>query len=269
MILLMLCLSLALSGCAALFGDLPASSAGTGSGGVKGGDDPIGGGGGGAVDPPGDGSSREVPDPTVVDPHGQSVDRFTIGPDGRTVVVYWWGGNTTCFGLREVMVEVQNGTPIFTVLEGMRGDQAGVACTAEAVLKSTIVTLDRPVLADAAGGDVARGEPPLPVGATRVQPMDGIIDARPHAVTGYGLSADGRTLSVYYVGGVENCNGLAEASGERDGDGLVTVAIREGRLPEVDGACDEIGVAKVVDVQLDVALIAIGAFDDGAPSSDY
>ena len=86
--------------------------------------------------PPGDGATREEPDPSVVDAHGAAVDHFAIGADGRTVVVYWWGGNTTCFGLKEITVDVQRGTPVIVVLEGTRADAVGQACTMEAVLKS-------------------------------------------------------------------------------------------------------------------------------------
>ena len=81
----------------------------------------------------------------------------------------------------------------------------------EAVLKSAVVTLDEPILADAAG-DAAPGEPDLPADATAVEPHDSVVDAIPHTIGGYALSADGLTLSAYYVGGVEECNGLAEAT---------------------------------------------------------
>ena len=123
----------------------------------------------------------------------------------------------------------------------------------EAVLKSAVVTLDEPILADAAGGDAAPGEPELPTDATVVEPQDGVVDAIPHAIGGYALSADGLTLSAYYVGGVEDCYGLAEATADRAADGLVTVSIREGQLADVDGPCIEIGVAKVASITLDAA----------------
>ena len=91
----------------------------------------------------------------------------------------------------------------------------------EAALKSAVVTLDEPILADAANGYGAPGEPELPTDATAVQPRDDVLDAIPHAIGGYALSADGLTLSAYYVGGVEDCNGLAEATADRAADGLV------------------------------------------------
>jgi hypothetical protein len=277
--LLLLCLSLALAGCKALLGDPPqphsSGDSVPGGAGGAGGDDPVvvGGGGGGRggmmpPDPALGAALREEPDPTVVDARAQSIDHFDIGPDGRTVVVYWWGGNTACFGLKQVKVEVSDGTPSFTVLEGTRGDNVGQACTMEAVLKSAVVTLDDPIVADAAGADAAPGEPELPADALQAKPVAGVIDPRLHAVTGYRLSADGLTLTAYYVSGIEDCSGLADASAERHGEGLLTVAIREGQLAEPMGACRDIGVAKFVKFSLTEPLIAVAALDSGSEVSE-
>lgn len=275
MTLLLLCFALVLGGCRALIEDRSdgGSNVGGAPGGGAPGDDPIGGGGAGAEPPdPGFGAAfREEPDPTVVDARGQSVDHFDIGPDGKTVVVYWWGGNTGCFGLKEVMVEVQHGTPIITVLEGTRGDHVRMACTAEALLKSAIVVLDQPILTDASGPDgQPAGEPELPADATQAKVAAGIVNPIPHAVFGYRLSADGLTLSAYYVGGVEDCYGLAATTVERDADGQLTVAISEGQLPEIPVACPDIGVSKVVELKLDEPLLVVGAFDNGGEApQDY
>ena len=254
--LALVCLVVALSSCAYIG---RSGAGGSSPGGGK--DDPISATPGVPSPPSGDGATREEPDPTVVDPHSVAVDHFAIGPDGRTVVVYWWGGNTTCFGLKEVTVEVQQGTPIIAVQEGTRADQVGQACTMEAVLKSTVVTLDEPILADAAGDGAAPGEPELPGGATVVEPQDGIVDPIAHAISGYALSADGLTLSAYYVGGVEECYGLADASADRAAGGLVTVSVREGALPDVDGACIDLGVSKVATITLDQPLIVAASLD--------
>jgi hypothetical protein len=261
MMLPLVCLVIALSACAYV-GQAGAggSSPAGGDSGSK--DDPISATPGGVPSPPsGDGATREEPDPSVVDPHGVAVDHFAIGADGRTVVVYWWGGNTTCFGLKEITVDVQRGTPIIAIQEGTRADHVGQACTMEAVLKSAVVTLDDPILADAAGGDAAPGEPELPTDATVVAARHGVVDAIPMAVGGYALSADGLTLSAYYTGGVDTCYGLAEASADRAADGLVTVSIREGQLANVDSPCIEIGVSKVASITLGQPLIVVAAFD--------
>jgi hypothetical protein len=266
--LVLVCLVVALSACAYVGRQgAGGSSPGGGVGGSK--DDPITATPGGVPSPPaGDGATREEPDPSVVDPHGVAVDHFAIGADGRTVVVYWWGGNTTCFGLKEVTVDVQGGTPIITVQEGTRADYVDQACTMEAVLKSAVMTLDEPILADAAGAGAAPGEPELPTDATAVEPRIGVVDAIPHSIGGYALSADGLKLSAYYVGGVEECNGLAEAAAERAAS-VVTVSIREGRLSDVDGPCIEIGVAKVATITLGQPLIVVAALDSGGGGNDY
>jgi hypothetical protein len=95
-----------------------------------------------------------------------------------------------------------------------------------------------------------------------VHPTGGVTDARPHAVSGYALSADGMTLSAYYVGGREACYGLASATAARDGDsGPLLVTIREGWRADGDAACDDIGVTKVVKLPLDEPLIVTAAFD--------
>lgn len=266
MLLLLLCMATALAGCQALIGserDGGSNGGGAAVPGAPGKDDPIAGGGGGGAEPPNpivDNAVREEPDPTVVDFRGQTVDHFAIGADGKTLVVYWWGGNSACFGLKEVRVEVQRGTPIITVLEGTRGDHVGMACTMEALLKSAVVTLDEPILADAANGDPEPGEPDLPADSLQAKPVDGVIDPIPHAIAGYRLSANGLTLDAYYFGHVEECSGLADATAQPDADGLLTVSIREGRLPGVDG-CREIAVAKFVSFQLDAPLITVASFD--------
>jgi hypothetical protein len=262
--LLLLCVSLGLGGCKALLGEAPQPSENT----PGGADDPIGGGavggGGGGIclpDPIFDDATREEPDPTVVDARPVAVDHFVIGPDGRTVVIYWWGANTACFGLKEVKVESANGTLTITAFEGTRGDHVGMACTMEAVLKSAVVTLEEPILADAADGDPAPGEPDLPGDALRSKPVDGVVDPIGHVIAGYRLSADGLTLNAYYFGGVEDCSGLANATARPDADGLPTISIREGRLPEPAGACRDIAVAKFVSFQLDAPLITAGSLD--------
>ena len=140
----------------------------------------------------------------------------------------------------------------------------------EALLKSAVVVLDAPILIDPAGGNEPAGEPELPADATQATVVDGVENPIPHAIFGYRLSADGRTLSAYYIGGVEDCYALAAATAERDGEGPVTVSISEGQLPELPVACPEIGVTKVVELKLADALVVVGAFDsDGELPQAY
>jgi hypothetical protein len=246
-----------LAGCSWLAVPTPSGGAGAQPGG--GGGKPIGGGGGGlVVVPPNDGGRREAPDPAIVDARPTAVDHYVIGADGRTVVVYYWGGNQGCFGLRSVVVEPRDGVPVITVSEGTRPAAIGMACTMEALLKSAVVTLDEPLLRDGSGAEPAAGEPQLPEQPQVVVPVAGVQNPIAHAVSGFVLSADGHSLAAYYVGGTDECYALAEASAAADGDGVVVVTIREGSLPNA-GACDDIGVAKSVSFALEAPLLLDGS----------
>jgi hypothetical protein len=249
-----------LAGCSWLTVPTPTPSGGAGAQPGAGAGKPIGGGGGGGlvVVPPNDGSLREAPDPTIVDARPTAVDHYVIGPDGRGVVVYFWGGNQGCFGLHSVAVELRDGVPVITVSEGTRPAAVGMACTMEALLKSAVVTLDAPLLRDGSGAEPAAGEPQLPEQPQVVVPVAGVQNPMAHAVTGYVLAADGASLTAYYVGGTDECYALAEASAAAGADGVLIVTIREGSLPNA-GACDDIGVAKSVSITLDAPLLLDGS----------
>lgn len=255
----LLLLAVLLTGCSYLA--MPTPRGGGGSDGQPGGDGdkPIGG-GGGVLMPPivNDGALREEPDPTIVDPHPTAVDHFAIGPDGRTVVIYFWGGNQGCFGLHSVDVQLRDGVPVVIVREGTRPEAVGMACTMEALLKSSVVTLEAPILRDGSGAEPAPGEPQLAPQPQGVAPVAGVVDARAHAISGYVLTADGRGLQAQFVGGTDTCYGLANAAAVPGPDGTLVVTIREGRLPNA-GACDDIGVSKAVTITLDAPLLVDGS----------
>jgi hypothetical protein len=250
LLMLLLCLAFGLAACAR-FGGGGAVSASPSHGKP---DDPVSG-TPGPEPSGGDGALRQEPDPSVFGPHPVAVDHFTIGPDGRTVVVYWWGGNPACFGLRAVQVGIQSGIPTVTILEGTREAAEDRMCTMEASLKSAVVTLDEAILTDAANPHPPSGEAQLPDEALAVEPLPGMQDVRLHAVSGYAVSADGKVLSMYYVGGTQACYALASATAERSRGGPLAVSIREGVRPDADAACDDIGVAKVLKLTLDEPLI--------------
>ena len=255
--LLLILAAVLLAGCTWLAVPTPTPSGGAGSQPGVGGKPGVG--GGGLVDvPPIDGALREVPDPAIVDALPVAVDHYVIGPDGRTVVAYYWGGNQGCFGLHSVAVELRNGVPRITVNEGTRPAAVGTACTMEALLKSTVVTLRAPILIDGSGSEPSAGEPQLPAQAQAVVPVAGVENPRPHALTGYLLAADGTSLTAYYVGGTDACYAVSDASAVAGADGVPIVTIREGSLPNA-GACDDIGVAKSVSITLAAPLLLDGS----------
>lgn len=210
--------------------------------------------------PSGDPALRESPNAAVVDAHPTAVDHYAIGPDGRTVVVYFWGGSQACFGLQRVDISTDpDGTTVITVFEGTLPEAVGQACDMMAVLKSTVVTLDSPIVADAAQPDPAAGEPELAPEAEIVDIVVGVENPIPVAVTGYALSGDGATLTAQFWGGVPDCYGVASASV----DATVrpwTVNVSEGHIPGAE-VCIEIAMAKAFVFRLDTQLIR-----DGSPT---
>jgi hypothetical protein len=208
--------------------------------------------------PSGDPAVRETPNPDVVDPYTPAVDHYAIGVDGRTVVVSYWGGSQACFGLQQVEVRTDpDGIPVITVHEGTLPEAVGQACTMEAVLKSAVVTLDEPILADAAQPDAPAGEPELVPDAETVEVVDTVENPIPVAVTGFHLSGTGTTLTVQFYGGVPDCYGVAEAFLDT-GVTPWTVNLSEGHIPTAE-VCIEIAVAKAFVFELASELIRDGS----------
>lgn len=117
-----------------------------------------------------------------------------------------------------------------------------------------VVDPDQPI-----GGVPAPGDPQDPsTGALQVQPEPGIVNAIPHAWDHINVAPDGRTITVYYWGGVQDCYGLASVGVERDANGLLQVTVMEGQRGNLgpDMACIEIALLKSVTVALDDAIFA-------------
>jgi hypothetical protein len=209
-------------------------------------------------DPAGTDALRETPNPAVVDPHPTAVDRFAIGPDGRTVVVFYWGGSQACFGLQRVDVANDSSGPTtITVFEGTLPEVVGMACDMIAVLKSAVVTLDAAIVVDTAQPEPTAGEPDLTVEPAIVEVSDRVENPIPVTVTGYEVSGNGTSLTVQFWGGIPECYGVATASVETSADPW-TVSIREGHVPGAE-VCIELAVAKAIVVILDQQLLRDGS----------
>ena len=209
-------------------------------------------------DPIGSGALREEPDPTIVQAHPAGIEQFDIGPDGRTMVVTYSGGNQTCFGLQWVDVAIlADGTPSITVWEGTHPEAVGMICTMEAILKSTVVTLDEPVIVDGNQPDAAAGEPDLVLEPQIIAVESGVLDPIPVALTGFAVTADGLSVTAQWYGGVPECYGVAAAT-------ITTIAlpfvvtVSEGRVPGSE-VCIDIALAKGVQFTLDTPLIRDGS----------
>jgi len=99
-------------------------------------------------------------------------------------------------------------------------------------------------------------EPPPPGdGTTHVEPQPGIRDAIPHAIDHISVAADGRTVTVYWWGGVESCYGLKEVRVDQGDDGALVLTVLEGALPDLgDVACIDIALLKATTITLDEPL---------------
>ncbi len=154
-----------------------------------------------------DAATPVVPRPgSVTDPTPTAWDHVTISPDGRTLTVFFWSGAEACYGLDHVELADIEGTLSITLFAGFRADAANVRCREMAQLYSTVIEVATPVLAgglpDWAGAVLApsEGELALP-GAT-------LLQSEPHPWDVVQVGPDGRSLWVWFTGGVAPCFGL-------------------------------------------------------------
>ncbi len=109
-------------------------------------------------------------------------------------------------------------------------------------------------------GTPAPADPPAADEALHVKPVPGIVDSRPHAIDRISVAADGRTVTVYWWGGVDSCYGLDEVLVERDADGMPVITVLEGTLPGLgDVVCIEIALLKATTITLDEPLYLDGS----------
>ena len=91
-----------------------------------------------------DGASPVVPEDGLNDIIEVPWDHILVGPDGRTLTVYFWSGAEDCYGLAGVEVDVTGAVPVITLQTGTR---PGVeVCVALAQLYSAEVVLEEPIV---------------------------------------------------------------------------------------------------------------------------
>jgi hypothetical protein len=97
-------------------------------------------------------------------------------------------------------------------------------------------------------------------GATLVSPDPAIVDLHPAAWDHIVVAADGRTLTVYFWGGVLDCYGLGKVDVTAGSAPPLTVTLWTGERPDMAGkACIQIAQLFKTVVTLDAPLIGGGA----------
>jgi hypothetical protein len=86
------------------------------------------------------------PDPTLQDPQPVPFEHVVVGPDGTTLTVYFWMGAEPCSGLYGVETQPIEGGIDLTILVGAPEGVESMTCIAIAELRSTVVTLDQPLV---------------------------------------------------------------------------------------------------------------------------
>jgi hypothetical protein len=102
-----------------------------------------------------------------------------------------------------------------------------------------------------------------PDNATNVTPTTHVRDPRPMPIDHLSVAADGRTVTVYWFGGVDTCYALASVDVTTGADGAPVITVYEGTRAELppDTMCIEIAVLKSTVIVLDQPL-----FHDGSQS---
>lgn len=113
---------------------------------------------------------------------------------------------------------------------------------------------DQPVSSSPAPG-VPAG--PADDGATIAHPDPNVTNLVRQPWDHVTVAADGRTLSIYYWGGVPECYGLGHVDVTQDG-GHVDIALWTGTQPTLN-VCIELAMLYRVDVTLDTPLITGGS----------
>ena len=89
---------------------------------------------------------------------------------------------------------------------------------------------------------------PADGGPQRVEPRDGLVDARATRFDKFKLRDGGRAVDLFFWSGVEECYGVDDVDVEY-GKRAVTITLYEGRDPAAE-TCIELAVRKVTRVEL-------------------
>lgn len=102
-------------------------------------------------------------------------------------------------------------------------------------------------------------------GAAHVTPVAGVKDPRPAAIDRISVAADGRTITVYWYGGVDTCYALSSATAARDVNGRLLVTLMEGTRPGLPAntACIDLAQLKATTLMVDSQI-----FQDGSQPHD-
>ena len=98
-----------------------------------------------------DGATPLLPDPTNFGGLPTTWDRITVGPDGRTLMVYFTGGVDGCYGLKSVTTSTVDGVTTISLEMGRRQDAMGKLCIQATQSYKTPVVLDAPILGGGVG----------------------------------------------------------------------------------------------------------------------
>jgi hypothetical protein len=90
------------------------------------------------------------PDSSIVDAMPVPWDRLEIGPDGRDLRVYFFGGAPECNGLARVEIDRDGDVPTVMLWMGLRPDAAERACLAIALPYHVDIDLEEPLVRDGA-----------------------------------------------------------------------------------------------------------------------
>jgi hypothetical protein len=89
----------------------------------------------------------------MVDAASVPWDRLEIGPDDRSLRVYFFGGAPECSGLARVEIDRDGEVPTVTVWMGLRPDAAERICPAIALPYHVDIDLEEPLVRDGAPAD--------------------------------------------------------------------------------------------------------------------